>query len=322
MAVVSVLLPAFNEADGLALAVQTIENHLAPLRHEVRFVVVDDGSTDRTWAVICALAREKPYVSGISFSRNFGKEAAVAAGLEHCDGDCVIVLDADLQHPPEALPRLLHAWEEGGYQIVHGVKRQRSGESRFRRACSRLIFSLAKTLSGLDLQRSSDYKLLDREVVQRYCEFRERQLFFRGLVDWLGFKSTQIEFDVAPRAAGVSKWGLWGLARYAVNAIISFTTMPLKIVAGLAVLFLGVSTLIGLKTLFDWASGRSAEGFPTVIVLTVGFGNVVMAAVSVISWYVGKIYDEVKQRPRYVVAHSTGPLARMQNAEFGMRRAQ
>src|SRR5207245_6662239 len=143
--------------------------------------------------------------------------------------DCVILKDADLQHPPDVLPKMIQAWKEDGYQIVHGVKLQRQGESWFRRVCSRLVFGTARAMSGLELQGSSDFKLLDREVVLRYREFRERLLFFRGLVAWLGFRTTRIPFNVAERAAGKSQWGMWGLIKYALYAILPFLTRPLKI---------------------------------------------------------------------------------------------
>jgi polyisoprenyl-phosphate glycosyltransferase len=303
MAILSVLIPAYNEAAGLGRAVEEVGKHLAPLGHEVRFLLVDDGSVDQTWQVIEELACKQPNVSGLGFSRNFGKEAALLAGLEACDGDCMLVLDADLQHPPDVLPLMVKAWQDG-FQIVHGVKVQRQGESWFRRLCSRLVFGAARMLSGLDMQRSSDFKLLDREVVLRYREFRERLLFFRGLIDWLGFRTTTIPFNVAERAAGKSQWGTWGLVKYAFNAILSFSSRPLKIVSMLAVLFFILSTLIGLKTLYDWAVYQSAEGFPTVILLIVGFGNVTLVAICVVSWYIGKIYDEVKMRPRYIVTRT------------------
>jgi glycosyltransferase involved in cell wall biosynthesis len=303
MAILSVLIPAYNEAAGLALAVEAVGKHLAPLGHEVRFLLIDDGSADQTWQVIEDLARKHPNVSGLGFSRNFGKEAALLAGLDACDGDCVILLDADLQHPPGVLPQMVQAWQDG-FQIVHGIKVQRQGESWFRRACSSLVFGAARMLSGLDMQRSSDFKLLDHEVVLRYREFQERLLFFRGLIDWLGFRTTSIPFNVAERAAGKSQWGMWGLVKYALNAILSFSSRPLKIVSMLAVVFFILSSLIGLKTLYDWAVYRSAEGFPTVILLIVGFGNFTLVAICVVSWYIGKIYEEVKMRPRYIVTRT------------------
>jgi dolichol-phosphate mannosyltransferase len=303
MASVAVLLPAFNEGEGLALAVQEVEKRLAPLGHELHFILVDDGSADRTWEVIERLAAGHPRLIGLHFSRNFGKEAALCAGLGVATTDCVIVMDADLQHPPEVLPEMLRRWQEG-YQIVHGVKRQRQGESWFRRVCSRIIFAFARTMSGLELQRSSDFKVLDREVVRRYREFRERQVFFRGLIDWLGFRSTTVQFDVAERAMGQSTFSLWGLFSYAVHAIISFSAMPLKIVSMLAIGFFALSTYFGLKTLYDWATDHSAAGFPTVILLIVAFGNFTLFAICVLSWYVGKIFEEIKMRPRYVVARS------------------
>jgi len=300
MAILSVLIPAYNEAAGLGIVVEAVGKHLAPLGHELRFLLIDDGSADQTWQVIEELALRQPNVSGLGFSRNFGKEAALLAGLDACDGDCVLLLDADLQHPPHVLPQMVKAWQNG-FQIVHGVKLQRQGESWFRRLCSRLVFGAARMLSGLDMQRSSDFKLLDREVVLRYREFHERLLFFRGLIDWLGFRTTTIPFNVAERAAGKSQWGMWGLVKYALNAILSFSSRPLKIVSMLAVVFFVLSTLIGLKTLYDWAVYQSAEGFPTVILLIVGFGNVTLVAICVVSWYIGKIYEEVKMRPRYIV---------------------
>jgi dolichol-phosphate mannosyltransferase len=303
MASVSVLMPAFNEGEGLTLAVQEVEKRLAPLGHELHFILIDDGSVDRTWEVIERLAAGHPRLTGLRLSRNFGKEAALFAGLDVVATDCVIVMDADLQHPPDVLPEMLRRWQDG-YQIVHGVKRQRQGESLFRRACSRLIFGLAKTMSGLELQRSSDFKVLDREVVRRYREFRERQVFFRGLIDWLGFRSTTVSFDVAERAMGQSAFSLWGLLSYAAHAIISFSALPLKIVSTLALIFFVLSSFFLLKTWYDWATAHSAEGFPTVITLIVAFGNFTLIAVSVISWYVGKIFEEIKMRPRYVVAQS------------------
>ena len=304
MAILSVLMPAYNEAAGLALAVREVEKHLAPLGHEVRFVLVDDGSRDRTWQVIEEIAAAHPNVAGLGFSRNFGKEAALLAGLDACDGDCVIIMDSDLQHPPDVLPKMIAAWKDGGFQIVHGVKQQRQGESRFRRFCSHLVFGAARAMSGLELQGSSDFKLLDRQVVLSYRELRERLLFFRGLVDWLGYRTTRISFDVAERATGKSQWGMWGLVKYAFNAILSFSTRPLKIVSMLAACFFVLSSAVGVKTFYDWAVDESKEGFPTVILLIVGFGNVALVAISVISWYVGKIFDEVKMRPRYIVSRS------------------
>lgn len=309
MAQVDILMPAFNESQGLALAVQTVEQHLAPTGHAIHFVLVDDGSRDRTWEVIADLAAARHDVTGVGFARNFGKEAALAAGLERCTGDCVIVLDADLQHPPEVLPQLLRAWKEENYQIVHGIKRQRHGESLFRRVCSRLVFGAAHALSGLNLQASSDYKLLDRQVVAAFQEFRERHLFFRGLIDWLGFRSTKIEFDVAERAVGTSQWGVWGLARYALSTIFSFTTKPLKLVALLALMFAVIATGAGGCAMLAWILGDLPGSTLAVILLLVGFGDVAMVGTCAISWYVGRIYEEVRMRPRYVVARTVGRTA-------------
>lgn len=303
---VCIVIPAYNEGAGLRILIDRVEEQLAATPVNASFLVVDDGSTDRTWEELKTLTREKAHVSALRFSRNFGKEAALAAGLEQAVGEAVVVMDADLQHPPELLPQMIAAWRERGAAIVHAVKANRAGESAVRQVCSRLLFGVTRLLSGMELSRSADFKLLDRRVVEAWRTMPERTLFFRGIVDWLGFPVERLEFDVAPRAVGQSKWGVFGLAGYALNAVNSFTAQPLKIVSLLCLLFLMVSSLAGVKVLYDWITGHTQEGFPTVILLSVLFGDTVMISLALLSWYMAKIFEEVKQRPRYVISQKIG----------------
>jgi glycosyltransferase involved in cell wall biosynthesis len=300
---VSVLLPVVNESECLGQVVYQINDQFTGLPYALQIVIVDDGSTDGTWAIVERMAEQDARVGGISFSRNFGKEAAIAAGLEKCNGDCVILMDSDLQHPPELIPKMISRWEEG-YQIVHGVKAERTGESLWRRTCSRLIYRAAYVCSGIQLQNKSDFKLLDREVIDQFLRLGEQHLFFRGLVDWLGFRVAEIEFTVQRRVAGKSQWSFWGLISYAANTMVSFTAKPLKIVSVICGIFVVLSSVLALKAISDWVTGRYVAGFPTTILFLILFADCVLFSLSAINWYLSKIFEEVKARPRSIIART------------------
>lgn len=308
---VSILLPVLNESEGLPEVIRQINDQFVRLPYLLQIVIVDDGSTDDTWPIVEKMAREDVRVSGISLSRNFGKEAAIAAGLEKCTGACLILMDSDLQHPPAIIMQMIRLWEEG-YQIVHAVKAERKGESHWRRICSSLIYRTTYLLSGVKLQNTSDFKLLDREVVDQLLRLGEHHLFFRGLVDWLGFRTVKVEFSVQKRVAGTSQWGLIGLIKYAANTMVSFTAKPLKIVSMFCGIFFVLTSVLALKTMVDWISGNYAAGFPTAILLIILFGNAVLFSLSVMSWYLSKLFEEVKRRPRAIVSRTV-------NLEAGMR---
>lgn len=308
---VSVLLPVVNESSCIREVVDQISGQFVGLPHALQIVIVDDGSTDGTWAIVERMAEEDVRVGGISFSRNFGKEAAIAAGLEKCNGDCVILMDSDLQHPPELIPAMIRRWEEG-HQIVHGVKAERTGESLWRRTCSRIIYRVAYVLSGVQLQNKSDFKLLDREVIDQFLRLGEQHLFFRGLVDWLGFRAAEVEFTVQRRVAGKSQWGFWSLINYAANTIVSFTAKPLRIVSIFCGIFVVLSSLLALKTFTDWITGRYVAGFPTTILFLILFADCVLFSLSAMNWYLSKIFEEVKARPRAIITRTV-------NLDFGVR---
>ena len=271
------------------------------LPEDYEVVLVDDGSKDSTWQEIAELFNENPRVVGVRFSRNFGKEAAVMAGISTAKGDAVIVMDSDLQHPPEYIPGMIEKWQEG-YKIVEAVKKSRGKESFLYKISTGLFYKTLKKMSGLDMANSSDYKLLDRTVVDKIKEFKEGQLFFRGLVDWVGYERYVLKIDVRERKIGKSKFKFKSLFKLALNAITSFSSSLLYITAFLGGLFFISALILGIQTIYNKVVGISASGFTTVILLQLIIGSLVMFCLAIIGIYIGKIYEEVKRRPQYIIS--------------------
>lgn len=300
----SIIIPVYEEGEALAESIRTIDGVLAPLEIRREFILVDDGSTDQSWQVIKELAQEVPGVCGLRFTRNFGKEAAIFAGLAVMNGDACVVMDADLQHPPALIPEMVRLWREEGYQVVEGVKRTRGQEGLKNKICATLFYRLLKSFSGIDLNNATDFMLLDKRVVSALLQMEERNTFFRGMANWVGYKRASIPFDVPARQVGKSKWSTWGLFKLAVNAITSFSSMPLQIVTMLGVLFLLGSFLLGIQTLYMKIKGVAVSGFTTVILLQLIVGSTLMISFGIIGTYIARIFDEVKARPRYLLAET------------------
>ena len=251
---------------------------------------------------------------GIALSRNFGKEACIFAGLNEAKGSCCVVIDCDLQHPPQVIPQMYRLWQEG-YDIVEGVKSSRGKESFFHRMSAGLFYKLMSRFTKVDLNASSDFKLLDRKVVDVLVSLQERNTFFRALTFWTGFKSTEVEFEVAERAHGQSKWSLLGLIRYAVRNVTSFTTVPLQLVTGLGIACLIGFIIVGLQTFIRFCMGRSAEGFTTVILLLLFIGGAIMVSLGIIGHYIARIFEEVKGRPKYIIRERTEDASSREGAD-------
>lgn len=301
----SVVLPSYNEEASVPRAAQTITRLLEQegIEHELLFV--DDGSRDRTWAVIREQSGLYPAVRGVRFSRNFGKEAAIFAGLAQAKGDCVVVMDCDLQHPPETIPKMYRLWQKGA-QVVEGVKSSRGKESPLHTLAAKSFYSMISAAAKVDMSRASDFKLLDRKAVDTLLAMREKNAFFRALSSWIGFETAQVEFDVQPRLEGESKWSIISLIRYAVTNIVSFTTAPLQMVTLLGVGVFLASVVLGVWSLWQKFTGQALEGFTTVILLQLIIGSVLMICLGIIGYYIAKIYEEVKDRPRYILSQSCG----------------
>ncbi len=301
----SVVIPAYCEEETVPAAAREIGRILQEAHIDYELIFVDDGSKDKTWEKITAAAREDLHVRGARFSRNFGKEAAIFAGLQQAKGDCVACIDCDLQHPPEKLVEMYRLWEQG-YEVIEGVKSDRGKESFIHRAFTKLFYTIISRATKVDMTRASDFKLLDRKAVNVILTMREKRAFFRALSSWVGFRTTEVSYEVRERTAGESKWSTWSLMKYAVSNITSFTAMPLHLVTVFGMIALAVSVVMGVITLVQKAMGVALGGFTTVIILLLFMSSLVMISLGIIGYYVGNIYEEIKDRPRYIIAESCG----------------
>lgn len=307
----SVIIPSYNEERMIPQTIEVITNVLLGATIAFELIFVDDGSSDDTWFVISKYSQRHANIRGVRFSRNFGKEAAIFAGLENAQGDCCAVMDCDLQHPPETLVEMYSLWNQG-YDIIEGVKSDRGKESPFYRFGARLFYETIKRLSGIDMKSASDFKLIDRQVVNVLLSFRERHTFFRALSKWVGFKTTSVEFVVKERSVGKTKWSLMNLMKYAIRNIALFSAAPMQVVTVIGVMFLIFSMILGIQTFYLNFIGRAAEGFTTVILLLLIIGSVIMICLGIIGFYLAQIYDEIKDRPRFITSDGS-PNQKNQN---------
>lgn len=297
----SVVLPAYNEEQMIDKTAQVVGNLLQKEEIPYELVFVNDGSRDHTWEKILEVRERDCHVKGVSFSRNFGKEAAVFAGIEQAEGACVAVMDCDLQHPPETLITMYRLWESG-FQVIEGVKASRGKEGLIYKLFAKTFYKIISDATGIDMSRASDFKLLDRQAVDEFLKMPERNIFFRALSSWVGFKTTYVEFDVREREAGSSKWSFKSLFRYAVNNITSFSAAPMQIVTFCGVIFFLFALILGIQSLYMYFAGHAVPGFTTVILALLILGSILMFSLGVIGYYIAKIYDEVKMRPRYIIS--------------------
>ena len=298
---ISVILPSYNEEDNISRAAEQIGKVLQSENLAYELIFVNDGSTDTTWQKITDLSHENSHVVGVNFSRNFGKEAAIMAGLAQSRGDCVAVMDCDLQHPPETLLEMIHLWQEG-YEVIEGIKRSRGTESVFHRFAAGTFYRLMSTATKVDMSRASDFKLMDRKAVNAILSLPEKNAFFRALSSWVGFRTASVEFDVQEREAGTSKWSSRSLISYAVRNITSFSSAPLQLITFCGVIVLALAVVMGIQTLVRYFSGTAVAGFTTVILLILLIGSVLMLSLGLIGYYLAQIYNELKDRPRYLIS--------------------
>ncbi|MCM1181000.1 MAG: glycosyltransferase family 2 protein [Clostridium sp.] len=298
----SVILPVYNEEKNIERTYEAIRDVLQKEAISFELVFVDDGSKDKSFEKIKELANKvtNGKILGLSFSRNFGKEAAIFTGLSHATGDVCAVMDCDLQHPPEVLVDMYHMWEQG-FEIIEGVKRSRGKENLLYKGFAKLFYKLISKSTGIEMYRSSDFKMLDRKVVNEYIKLPERNVFFRALSSWLGYKSAVVEFDVQERIYGKTKWSIKSLVKYAIGSITSFTTAPMQFITISGVVFFLFAVVLGILSFAQWAAGQALEGFTTVILLLLMIGSLLMLSLGIIGYYLARIYEEIKGRPRSIV---------------------
>ena len=301
----SVILPCYNEEQGIAFAVDRIREVLEKTEIEYEMIFVSDGSKDRTFEIVQEFSMGDPqHIKGVAFSRNFGKEAAMLAGMQFAKGDCAVVLDSDMQQPPECIPEMYELWQQG-FDIVEGIKEKRQKESVFHRILSNLFYKLFNLAIGMEIGNASDFKLIDRRVINTLLRLPERQRFFRGLTFWTGFRMTTITYQVQPRKTGVTKWSFGKLVGYALHNIISFSSLPLHIITIVSGIMLVCGLIFGIRAIRLYLTGLAAGGITTVVFLILMTGGFIMMALSIVGQYIASIYNELKGRPPYLVDRTT-----------------
>jgi glycosyltransferase involved in cell wall biosynthesis len=303
----SVIIPVLNEEKGIGRLVAALEKALAGLDVDWDVIFVDDGSTDGTLDVLRDLNARDPRYRTVALSRNFGKELAVAAGLAYTTADAAVLMDADLQHPPEVIGEFVARWRQG-YDVVFGQRADRAADGRLRRIGTAFYYSLFRWMSGTTLPPGAgDFRLMDRKAVEAMNSFRERVRFNKGIYAWMGFKSIGVPFHVPPREGGASRWRPRQLWRFAIDGFASFSTIPLRVWSYLGVLIsvvaLVYATIFLVKTLIF---GVDVPGFPSLLISVLFFAGVQLISLGVIGEYLGRMYEEVKGRPLFLVREELG----------------
>ncbi len=297
----SVIIPSYNEEGNIVNTADVVSRLLEENWIDYELIFVNDGSKDKTWELIDELASTRDHIVGVDFSRNFGKESAIFAGLETAKGDACVLLDCDLQFPPEVIIDMYNIWKNNDVDIVEGRKKSRGKENIVYKAFSHLFYKMINSSSGLDMRAASDFKLMDRSVVDSLNEMPERLTFFRAMSSWVGYKTEKIYFDVQDRQVGESKWTVSKLIKFAINNITSFTSAPLQIVTVCGIITFLISVIMGVNTLYNKFWGDASAGFSTVIILQLFTSSIIMFSLGIIGYYISKIYEEIKQRPRYII---------------------
>jgi glycosyltransferase involved in cell wall biosynthesis len=314
----SLVLPVFNEEAVLPLLIHRLEKLVASLDAPAEIIFVDDGSRDTSAILLEAMAKEKPHIRFIKLSRNFGQQYAATAGMDAASGAAVILMDADLQDPPEVVHEMIARWKEG-YEIVYARRSTRAGETLFKKFTSKLFYRILGRLSDVEIPRDvSDFRLMDRNVVEAFRDMPERDRYVRGMIHWLGFKQTSVTFDRPARAAGETKYNFWKLLRLAVSALISFSDAPLKLAVWVGACVSLFAVGYGVFAIFAGLfTDLAVRGWTSTIVIVSFLCGINMFLTGMVGIYVGRIHAEVKRRPLYVVSKKVGfgPLANEQPRE-------
>ena len=317
MKLVSIVVPCYNEEDSVRLFFTTVDPVLKSIGTvNYEFIYVNDGSKDSTEQEMKELSEEEQNVRFISFSRNFGKEAAMLAGIEAARGDAIILMDVDLQDPPELLPQMVEDWQFGGYDVVYTRRSTRSGEPPIRSWCAKNFYKLINNMSDVHIvDGARDYRLMDRKAVDSFLRLKERNRFAKGLFMWVGYNTKCIEFENVERAVGSTSWSFWKLVHYAIDGIVSFTISPLRWATyfGLftaSTAFLYMFYVIFTKLIF----GNAVSGYASIVSIMLFFGGIQLIFLGIIGEYIGRIFIEVKARPNYIVkSKSSSTLPNKEN---------
>ncbi len=303
---ISCVVPVFNEEAIVLTFIEKLQATLQALTNRYEIILVDDGSRDTTLQKILSLPKN-PHVKLLGLSRNFGKEIALTAGIEHASGDVVILMDADFQHPLEMLSPFLQEWAQG-YDMVYGVRIDRENESYIKRQFARLFYWLMQKITSIQIPKNAgDFRLLDKQIVTALKQFPERTRFMKGLYAWVGYKKTALPYDVKERAAGKSSWGFYKLTELAITGITSFSDIPLRVWSFIGFIISLISFFYALYIItVTLMYGADLPGFPTLVVAIMFLGGIQLLSIGILGEYIARIFTEVKQRPKYLLQIKEG----------------
>jgi len=310
-----VIVPCYNEEEVLPLLFSALNNFAEKVDYDIHFLLIDDGSSDGSFELIDEQCKNDKRYACLKFSRNFGHQTAVSAGLENIQGNVVAVIDADLQDPPSVIDEMVDKWKEG-YDVVYGVRKNRK-EGYLLRCAYSLFYRMLKRIANIEVPLDAgDFSVMDREVVDKINSMPEHNRFIRGLRGWVGFKQTGYEYERMPRAAGEPKYNLKKLFRLAFDGIITFSSFPLKLASWIGGISAFLGILYGFYALIDSLFyQRAPSGWPSLAMLVIFFGGIQLMVLGIIGEYIGRIFDETKRRPLYIVDDATGWLSRREMAE-------
>lgn len=304
MELVSIIIPCYNEGNVITITGTEIVKTVEDNEYDYEIIFVDDGSKDDTLNCIKKMAADNVHIKYISFSRNFGKEGAMLAGLRHCRGTCAIIMDADLQHPPQLIDKMYLMYKKGYDQVI--AKRNRKGDSLISSLFAKGYYKLANGIVNVEIiDGVGDFRLLSRRSIDAFLELQENNRFSKGLFSWIGFPAVYIEYENQNRVAGETKWSFRRLISYGIDGILSFNTQPLRLCIYLGLIFIGIDLIYLIYLLFDiFINGVDVPGYFTTLVLITGLGGVQLLSLGIIGEYIGRIYLEVKKRPNYIIQES------------------
>jgi len=302
----SILVPCYNEQESLTELHRQLAEVLGELPYQAEIIFVNDGSTDNTLSILRDLHAADSRVAILDMSRNYGKEIAMSAGLDHARGDAVVIIDADLQHPPRLIPEMVEYWRQG-YDVVYAVRRSRKDESFLKKTMSNMFYNMLKRISNVSIPaHSGDFRLLSRRAADAVRRFREQHRFMKGLFSWIGYPQKAVPYQPDSRFAGQTKWNYWRLWNFAIEGITSFSTAPLKIATYLGFLAAFSSFCYGIYIVMDTLFyGNPVKGYPSLMVVILFLGGIQMMFIGIIGEYIGRMFDETKNRPLYFInSHS------------------
>jgi dolichol-phosphate mannosyltransferase len=309
MAKLSVIIPCYNEEDVITASYKHTKAVLETLSCESEIVYINDGSTDRTYTLLNGIAAEDPHVKVLHFSRNFGHQPAVSAGIHHCDADWAIIMDADLQDPPELIPDILALQEKEQANVVYCVRSLREKESFFKRTSAKCFYRMINTMSEVKFPLDTgDFRLIDRKIIDQFCNLHEHGKYIRGLVSWMGFKQVPFYYERKARYAGVTKYPLATMIKFASTALLYFSKKPLRIATGLGfvAVFVGIVLTVWILLGKMYGFNNPETGWTSLMTAIIFFGGVQLLTIGVLGQYFGVLFDEVKNRPEYIIHEKIG----------------